>query len=163
MIPTNAILVDTNVWLDYFLGDRANHLSSKEFILRARAAKAPLVITPHSLCNVFYVMQTQLKSKNRVDGKLTPEEAASSARVAAWAVVDCVMNMATVGPSDQIDAFFAAKNREQHYDFEDNMVLACAKRTRARMLVTNDKNLIKHVRTIVAMTAEDAAALLALE
>lgn len=161
MIPANTMLVDTNVWLDYFLGDRANHASSKEFILQARITETPLVITPHSLCDVFYIVQAQLKLKNRVDGKLAPEEAASSARDVAWTIVDCILNIATVGPADQMDAYFAAKNRMQHCDFEDNMVIACAKRTGARMLVTNDQDLIRHVNTMVAMTAKDAAALLA--
>ena len=159
---SNVIVVDTNIWIDYLFGDRAENGAAKRFLLEARRIDAPLVIAPHSLCDVFFIVQQRLKEMNRQDGKLAPEEAAASARSTAWASIDFIMELAAAGPSDQADALIAAKYRNVHGDYEDNLVIACAMRTEARLLVTNNAKLIRH-SPVAAMRANDAANLLALE
>ena len=159
MTQNDVIVVDANVWLDYLFGDRPGNKDAARFLAQARCCGVSLVIPPHEVCNVFYIIQSRLKAQNKLDGKLTPEEAAASARAAAWAAIDLIMELATVGPSDQMDAIIAAKNRSVHGDYEDNLVVACAMRTKARWLVTNDRQLIQHC-TVAALTPEDACAYL---
>ena len=159
MSDSSIIVVDTNVWLDYLFGGRVGNTAASAFIAATQKAGASLVISPHSLCDVFFLTRQELKRANKLDGKQTPEEAATSARVAAWAAIDLIMELATVGPSDQMDAIVAAKNRSIHGDYEDNLVVACATRTKARWLVTNDRQLIQHC-TVAALTPEDACRLL---
>lgn len=117
----------------------------------------PLVIPSHALKDVFLVYQQQLKVAAREAGDLPPERAAASARQAAWAALDLVMDLAAVGPSDQSDAWIASKQRALHSDYEDNLVVATAQRLDARMLVTNDAKLVLH-SPVAAMTAADALA-----
>ena len=54
-----------------------------------------------------------------------------------------------------MDALKAFGRRSVHGDYEDNLVVACAERCKARLLVTNDEKLIKHA-SVPAMTANDA-------
>lgn len=149
------IVVDTNVWLDYLLGERPNHAASFSFIAEAVRQDLPLVIPLHALKDVFFIFQQQLKSANRAQGTLSPEQATASARQAAWAVVDLLMELACVGPADQTDAWMAAKQRNLHPDFEDNLVVATAQRLDARLLVTNDEKLIRHA-PVPTLNAHDA-------
>ncbi|MBQ9001844.1 MAG: type II toxin-antitoxin system VapC family toxin [Eggerthellaceae bacterium] len=159
MTQRSIMVVDTNVWLDYLLGRRANHESAQNFIMEACRRDLPLVIPSNSLKDVFFLFQQQLKAANRADGRQTPEAAAVAARRAAWAAVDFIMEMATIGPSDQSDAWVASKYRDVHGDYEDNLVVACAMRLDARLLVTNDAELARRA-PVAAMNTADALALI---
>ena len=151
----NTIVVDTNVWLDYLLGNRALHEPSKRFIVEAKRQDLPLAIPSHSVKDVFFIFQQQIKAANRVDGKQDAETAALCARSAAWSAIDLIMELATVGPSDQSDAWIASKHRSLHPDYEDDLVIACAMRLDARLLVTNDEAFIKH-SPVPTLSARDA-------
>lgn len=151
----DIIVVDTNVWLDYLFGDRPLHAQAQRFIVEAKRQDLPLVIPSHAAKDVFFIFQQQIKAANRVDGKQTPEAAAECARQAAWAALELVMQLATVGPSDQSDAWIAAKYRSVHTDYEDNLVIACAMRLDARLLVTHDAALIKH-SPVPTLSSHDA-------
>ena len=152
---SNIIVVDTNVWLDYLLGNRALHEPSMHFIVEAKRQDLPLVIPSHSIKDVFFIFQQQIKAANRADGKQSAEAAALCARRAAWSAIDLIMELATVGPSDQSDAWIASKHRLLHPDYEDDLVIACAMRLDARMLVTNDETFIKH-SPVPTLSARDA-------
>lgn len=156
---SNAIIVDVNVWLDYLFGSRPGNLDAKNFFIQAKRADMPLVIPPHSLSNLFFLTQRELKSANQQSGAAPADEAAATARSIAWSVVDFVLTIATVGPSDHMDALLASKNRYAHSDYEDNLIVACAQRCKARLLVTNDEKLIKH-SPVPTLNARDAAAYL---
>lgn len=151
----NIIVVDTNVWLDYLLGNRALHEPSKRFIVEAKRQDIPLVIPSHSVKDVFFIFQQQIKAANRADGKQDAETAALCARRAAWSAIDLIMELATVGPSDQSDAWIASKQRSLHPDYEDDLVIACAMRLNTRLLVTNDETFIKH-SPVPTLSARDA-------
>lgn len=156
MIGTNnSIVIDTNVWLDYLFGNRALHEPSKQLIVEAKRQDIPLVIPSHSIKDVFFIFQQQIKAANRISGKQSPETAALCARQSAWAAIDLIMELATVGPSDQSDAWIASRQRSLHPDYEDDLVIACAMRLDARMLVTNDMTLIKH-SPVPTLSASDA-------
>ena len=162
MTQDNVIVTDADIWMDYLSGRRPGNTAAKRFFEQARRHDIPLVVPPHCLGLVFFLVQKELKDINRQDGKMTDAEIGPSARAVAWAAVDFILETATVDPSDQMDALFASKNRSAHGDYEDNLVVACAQRTKARLLVTNDEKIIRH-SPVATMTAEDAAALLASE
>lgn len=154
-MSARTVVVDTSVWIDYLFGNRSSHEDAKRFIMEAVSQEIPLVIPPHSLNDVFFLVQQQLKAANRQDGKLAPEAAAECARRSAWASIDIIMELAAIGPTDQSDAWIASKYRNLHPDYEDNLVVACAMRLDARMLVTNDQALIKH-SPVATISAHDA-------
>ena len=114
-----------------------------------------MVIPSHSVKDVFFIFQQQIKAANRADGKQDAETAALCARRAAWSAIDLIMELATVGPSDQSDAWIASKQRSLHPDYEDDLVIACAMRLNTRLLVTNDETFIKH-SPVPTLSARDA-------
>ena len=75
---------------------------------------------------------------------LAGESAGRAARAAAWAAVSHILEIAEVVGSDYIDAYIAAKERVFHDYYEDNLVVAAARRMKADLLVTNDAALLKH-------------------
>lgn len=154
-MTARTIVVDTNVWIDYLLGYRSLHEDAKRFVMEAVRQEIPLVIPSHSMNDVFFLIQQQLKAANRKDGALALEAAAECARRSAWASIDVIMELATVGPSDLADARIASKYRNLHPDYEDNLVVACAMRLGARLLVTNDQTLIRR-SPVATVSAHDA-------
>ena len=162
MTSSNVVVVDANVWLDYLFGGRPGNAAAVDLLYQAMRLELSLVIPPHCMATVFFVFQQELKAKNRQDGKLSPQKAADSARVAAWAALNFIMELAAVGPSDHADALMASKYRYLHGDYEDNLVIACAMRTNARLLVTNDVQVIKR-SPVPTMSADDARRMLSME
>lgn len=152
-----VLLIDTNVWLDYFIAARTNHASAFSLIDYAISRGVQLAYAPHALKDAFYLCQAKAKENAR-DEKGTLSEA--DARIAAdiaWNLVDGIAEHATAIGVDESDVWIARKYRAAHDDLEDNLVLAAAQRSKATFLVTNDERLIKHA-PVPALTAEDALA-----
>lgn len=155
MIAGDVIVVDTNIWMDYLFGHRAGNEAARRFLVRAKQEDVSLVVAPHSLSDVFFLVRSELKMGDDLEWSDGPAADSASARSAAWSVVDFILQLATVGPSDHMDALKAYGRRSVHGDYEDNLVVSCAERCKARLLVTNDEKLIKHA-SVPAMTANDA-------
>lgn len=176
-----ALLIDTNVWLDMEFGERGGWPT--EFLVACRMADARMGIAAHSLNDIFYLIQRRIKldrqrmggddpqlgdcQRQRVDGQQLgdgqrrgrrrddPESIASAARIAAWAVVEHILEVAEVVGSDYMDALLATKHRSIHDDYEDDLVIAAAMRMNADLLVTSNQALIKHA-PIAALTPQDS-------
>ena len=151
----NGLLLDTNVWLDYSMPDRTGHADAFRLIDYAIQNDIPLFIASHSLKDMYYLFWQIGKAHNRKEGKLSPEAASESARATAWAVAEQVARNATVVGVDQSDAWLALKMKGQHFDYEDNLVLAAALRAKPQFLVTSDRALIAH-SPVTTVTPADA-------
>ena len=151
----NGLLLDTNVWLDYLMPDRAGHQEAFQLVDLAIRTEMPLLIAAHSLKDLYYLFWQIGKARNRAEGKLTPEAASESARAAAWAATTLIAEHATVVGSDASDAWLALKLRDTHFDYEDNLVVAAALRADPRFLVTGDRTLITH-SPVATVTPGDA-------
>jgi predicted nucleic acid-binding protein len=148
------ILVDTNVWVDNYLGERPNSNASRHFIDVARASGAQLTYAVHSLTDFFYIMQSCLKHGMRSQ-EGSAQAHALAARETAWACVEHLRTLATAIGADESDAWRACKYRVLNADLEDNFVLAAAERVPVDFIVTNDKQLLRK-STVNAYTPEDA-------
>lgn len=151
-------LVDTNVWLDNYLGQRPHAQESRQFISVARACGVQLTYAVHALHDFFYILQGELKRSAPGEGLVT-QSAALAARESAWACVENLRSMATAIGADESDAWRACKYRMLNSDLEDNFVLAAAERVPVDFLVTNDRNLIQK-STVNAYTPFDATLML---
>ena len=78
-------------------------------------------------------------------------------RAAAWAAVSHILEVAEVVGSDYFDAYLAVKERALHDYYEDNLVVAAARRMEADLLVTNDVALIEH-SSVPALSLDRATA-----
>lgn len=152
------ILVDTNVWLDNYLGGRPGSPASRHFIDVARSCGAHLTYPIHSLNDFFYLLQAHLKRDAHGEGK-TPEAEAEAIRETAWACVEHLRTLATAIAADESDAWRACKYRTLTNDLEDNFVLAAAERVPVDFMVTNDQRLLRKA-TVNAYSPADAALML---
>jgi predicted nucleic acid-binding protein len=144
-IPWNRVLLDTNVWFDYFLGFRPGHCDSYELACALAGAGVDLLCSVTSTKDLFYLIAADFKRDYRCrhDGQLTAEGAAAADET-AWACLACLDEIATVVGCDQSDVWLARAQRSLHNDYEDNLILAAAQRAKVDCLITNDQSLIDH-------------------
>ena len=142
------LLIDTNVWLDYFLA-RTN--ATRPIVeLLSRAAKAEDIVlfsSSLSVKDVYYILGRTMKADARREGALTPE-AIAGADETAWACVRLIRQksiIASVGADEVFDSFVF---KYHHNDFEDDLMLGVANRIDADYVVTEDKNLIEHTNGV---------------
>lgn len=149
-----TLLIDTNVWLDHFLG-RSNTASPATDVLTYAAKNERVMLTYASTTakDVFFLVGRILKQEARECGALS-EGCAQAANEVAWACLENMSELATAIPADEGDLWFARKYRSYHGDFEDNLIVAAARRAKADYIVTTDKLLLKHAPA-AAITPQD--------
>lgn len=152
------VLVDTNVWLDYFIGIRQGHDDAQEFLNNSNRAEVQLLYPASALQDVFYLLVRELKRIARSVAPVTEGDVQAIRRI-AWGCVDNMRELATAVGMDESDLWLACKYRTLTWDLEDNVMLAAAQRVEADYLVTNDRALIQHA-TIAALTPADMTAVL---
>ena len=150
-----ALVLDTNVWLDYFLAERPGHADAFRFVDAAVEAEVPLLVASHSMKDFWYLFWQSNKHANAREGSMEAEEASQTAKHVSWAVVEHISDLATVVGSDESDAWLARKMRSTHDDYEDNLVVAAALRAKPDLLVSSDQALIAHC-PVAAATPKDA-------
>ena len=148
-----SLLIDTNVWLDYFLPDRAGGKEAIDLIVFAFEYEFPLLYPAAIVKDVFYVAVSTFKRIARAEkGSLTQSDAVTATET-AWGCVNSMRKQATAVGADESDLWTACNLRSVHNDLEDNLVVAAAQRADATYLVTNDEALIKHAPVAALATA----------
>lgn len=150
-----TLLIDTNIWIDAFDGDRKQHMRAHVLLDTAFERGVTLAFAVSSLKDVYYALSSTLKRQNRTVNGALSEEDARSAEAYAWACVQNMQEIATPVAVDVSDVWLAGKFRSQMHDFEDALVAAAALRCHADALVTNDERFLRH-SPVNAMDAADA-------
>ena len=90
MIEAKRLLVDTNVWLDYYLQEGAFD-EAKHLVELAEAGKIDLLYAPTTAKDVFYILPRRLarRNANGVNVSFAP---------ASWACIEHMMQVATASP-----------------------------------------------------------------
>ena len=159
-VTWHSIVVDTNIWLDYFLGLRAGSQQARELLDAANRAGIELLYAVTSTKDLFYLISADFKRSYRLQfGNESPEAGAQAAGEVAWSCLSVMDEIATAVACDQADVWMARKQRCLHEDYGDNLVVAAAQRAHADCLVTNDQNLLKH-SPVAALSCADALAYL---
>lgn len=153
------VLLDTNVWLDAYDGNRLGSKRANELIDRCEKAGVELLYAAESVKDVYYLISASLKRQARKDGGTLSESQAKAVSAYAFACVANMDEIATAVGMDSSDIWLAQKYRAIHTDFEDNLVLAAARRAKADCLVTNDDALLRHA-PVAALSVDDALALM---
>lgn len=157
----SVLMIDTNIWIDMFDGNRPGHLQSTALITEATSRGCELAFAVSSAKDIYYTMTMASKRySRRAEGELT-EEAARLAEHFAWACVQNMQEIAAPVAVDASDVWLAGKFRTQLHDFEDALVAAAASRCHADALVTNDERFLRH-SPVNAMDAADALKFVAL-
>ena len=148
------ILVDSNVWIDSYLGYRANHDASLDFLRTARRCQAALMYGVTKLETIFYVLANEMKKAALREGRTVDEKAANACRAFAWGCIENIRELACAVGADEADVWLATKYRSISDDFEDNILLAAAQRVAVDYLVTTDRVLLNKA-TVAALAPQD--------
>ncbi len=154
-IKPHTLMLDTCVWINSQIGTNSGHEQARKLIIMALKQDARVGIAPHSLTNVFYIVHRHLRRLEATTRAISSERSAAAAKETAWGIVNNIMEYAEVVGTDGSDARIAALHKSVHDDFEDNLVIAAARRMRADLIVSDDLAFVKHC-PLPAMTAEDA-------
>lgn len=159
MPQPSRVLLDTNVWLDAFDGERSRSREASELIDVCVRKGIDLLYAVGTAKDVYYLVGASLKRQARTAVPPTLSEGQAGA-ISAYAAA-CVANMdeiATAVGADSSDVWLARKYQRIHADFEDCMVLAAAQRAKADYLVTSDEALLRHA-PVAALSVDDFLAL----
>lgn len=137
-----GLLLDTNVWVENYVGERGSLTRSRDLIDRCLEREVDLFVSIASLKDVYYRIGAYLKGRQREKAGLVDEPFARAAEQMAWHSALNLMEIATVVPMDVTDLPIARQFHALHADLEDDLVLAAAVRAQVDYLVTSDKKLL---------------------
>ncbi len=156
------VLLDTNVWIDAFDGNRKDRCAvANQLISACVTSNVELLYAAVSVKDVYYVLNASQKHAARQaneQGVLNDNDTRAIEEY-AHACTRSMEEVATVVGMDASDLWLAHKLRRIHPDLEDDLVLAAAERAQADYLVTSDDALIRHA-TVAALRPKDLLALL---
>ncbi|MEY8459809.1 PIN domain-containing protein [Eggerthellaceae bacterium 24-137] len=156
MVGENAIVVDKNIWLDFYLKERALHEEAVRFIRTAEEYDANLGTPADAVNEVFYIVSKYLKQKARENDGVVDERTAHGINDFAWSCVDHMTDLAVSIPLDDRTAWLARHYRDVTSDYEDGSVLAACELCKARYLVTHDRKLAAQANIATKTAAEMA-------
>lgn len=155
-----AILIDTNVWLDVFDSNRARSAEANKLIDVCMSEDIDMLYAATSSKDLYYLISASLKRQARAAGEdVTPEHARAISAYAS-SCVDAMCDIATTVGMDVSDIRIARAYQKLHADYEDTLVYAAAQRSKADLLVSSDKDMVRHA-PVPALILEDVLTLLA--
>lgn len=149
-----TLLVDTNVWLDKYIPDRPHAQASMAVLAHSVREEVELLYPLRAVNDVFWQVARDRKTWVVKEYGHISEAHAHAINTDAWECIDNMCEVATAVGADASDVWYARHLREVHPDFEDDLVLAAARRAKVDYLVTSDRQLIQKA-TVAALTPED--------
>ena len=153
LLRASRLLLDTNVWVDYFHGVGPGVAVIEEIVSRGLKGKVHLLYAPTSAKDVFYLISRRLR---QTDARGSSSSASFAA--AAWACVRRMMEVADAAPQSYAECELACLLRSNFDDFEDNLI-AAAETAKADYVVTSDRLFLQALPE-ACITPDRAAALL---
>lgn len=143
------LLIDTNVWMDYFSG-RSDRTANVVRLVEIADASERIVLFASSLSvkDVSHLVSAGIKRECRRKTCSLSEGAIAAADETAWACVRQMRELALIAPVGADEVFDSFVFKYHHNDFEDDLMLGVANRIDADYVVTEDKNLIKHTNGV---------------
>lgn len=151
-----SLLVDTNVWLDYFLG-RKGAQSAARFLGKTLENDDVLVTTTSITKDVFYLIGASLKRRTVADGEVNSERNAKTVNEIAWQCLSTIQGMAIVLNQGFEQHLEAMALRDANSDYEDDLLVATAQSADIDFIVTNDDRLLKS-SPVATITTEEYCA-----
>lgn len=138
------LLLDTNVWLDYFLARTPGHRAAAELVALAEGSEAVALYTSAlSVEDIAYLLERDMKSGAREAGLVVSEQVAAAARETAWGCVRMVLESSFIVPTGHPEILQAFTLKSVHDDLEDDLLLGSAYRADVDYVVTYDEQLMR--------------------
>lgn len=138
------LLVDTNVWMDYFLVRQEPHREAVELVRLAFGSEdVVLYAASLSLKDLAHLFENMFRRDVRESAGDVSPQAAAAARETTWRCVRAVVDKALVVPVGHAEVLQAFTLRPAHDDFEDDLLLGAAYRADVDYVVTGDAALAR--------------------
>lgn len=131
------LLVDTNVWIDYFMKNEPIWRDCTSIVEAAAEDRVDLLVTPTTLKDIFYIIPRLLRREGAGSA-----DADTSFKPSAWACIELVLSIATPAPQSSAECELARALKGKIDDYEDGLVFAAAETTNADYIVTSDRQLL---------------------
>lgn len=155
----SIVLLDTNVWIDSCIGTRKGSTASRQLLCACMRREIPVCLSITSLKDIYYQVGAELKREYRATGETLTEAAALAIEEVSWQSIMSIVEQAAIVPADTSDVTVARYFHQVHRDFEDDLILAAVKRSKADYLITSDKQLRTHA-PVASLTPSDMLTLL---
>lgn len=143
-MSVTKLLLDTNVWLDYFLARTPGHAAATELVaLAADAEDLALYTSSLSIKDVAYLLERDMKAGARESGVTVTEDVAAAAREVAWGCVRLILKSSLIVPVGHPEVLQAFTLKSVHDDLEDDLLIGLAYRAEVDYVVTYDAKLAR--------------------
>lgn len=136
-IKPSRLLLDTNVWLDYFFCRSESVAVISKLIASSFDGELVLMYAPSSAKDLFYLIPRYLVRLEETG----QECSAASRKAVAWACLQKMMELAVAAPQSFAECELARVLKNAHDDFEDNLIVAAAETAEVDYVVTEDEGL----------------------
>ena len=157
MLSAKTFLVDTNVWIYYFIASEPHYEAILSFFEAVDERGGTLLYAPTTLKDVFFLIPRILRREALAADQL---EETSFAPV-AWACARTMTEIAVAAPLSLPECDLAWMLRTKHADLEDNLVIAAAETCNADYVVSYDHDMLEHFSP-ACITPEQANHLLSI-
>lgn len=148
------ILLDTGVWLDFFISGRAGSATAIRLVRDAVGRGVRLLYPARAVCDLFYEIRRDAANWVRSSASEVSRDDLRACQDYAWACLEDLREMADAVAVDDSDIWVALRYRTLSEDLEGNFVLAAAQRSGADYLVTTDRVLLAKA-TVAALAPQD--------
>ena len=155
----SILLLDTNIWLDNYLGYRPFSRESRELIVRSAEADITLAYAATSIKDVFYCINSEFKRMIREQKGQVSDSDAQACNETAWGCIQSMSAIAVAATVAEPQVSLARHYKRLDRDFEDDLILAIMEWSKADYLVTNDA-VLQRKCPFPALTSKDMLALL---
>lgn len=136
------ILLDTNIWLDYYDPYRPKHDDAFALLGKACTQAYQLTYFAGSIKDVYYILSKTQKDLARKSEGILTEGSASAIREYSWGCIQHMQEAACALPLDMRTTWMAERMKNLCPDFEDALILAACELNQVKYFVTNDETLI---------------------
>ena len=134
-----SLLLDTNVWIDYFLRAPKTSDVIDRLVQHAESSGITLSYAPTTAKDVFFILPRRLRL---MDANAHP---ATSYVPAAWACIDYMTEHAVCATLSLGECELARMMRTRFSDFEDNLIVAAANTAKVDYIVTSDRGMLERM------------------
>ena len=148
------ILLDDNVWPDFFVPGRYGSATVTRLVRSATGHGAQLLYPARAMADLFLEVRRDAAEWVRASEGEVSKEAARACHDYAWGCMEDLHELAEAVAVDDADVYAALKYRSLSEDLEDNFLLVAAQRAGVDFLVTSDRVLMGKA-TVVTLTPQD--------
>ncbi len=141
MSKPSALLLDTNVWIAYFIEQDQTHLEVASLAEKAAACNVALAYTASTLKDVFYIVPRRLRAQAISEGF---DVSNATFAPVAWSCVEAMTEIAVAVGQSLPECSLAWMLRNEHPDLEDNLIFAAAETSGVDYVVTYDRQMLEH-------------------